>query len=70
VFPNPANDNATVQWKGTAQELKLFNAAGQLLENENVEDTNSFKFQYLSNGIYYIQLVINNTNKNIKLVVQ
>jgi hypothetical protein len=70
VFPNPTNDNATVQWKGTAQELKLFNATGQLLENKNVENTNSFKFQNLSNGIFYIQLVINNTHKNIKLVVQ
>jgi hypothetical protein len=70
VFPNPTADNATVQWNGIAKHLILYNGAGQILANENVENINKYTFQQLSSGIYYIHLVVHNTSNTIKLVVR
>ena len=69
VYPNPSNGNATVKWDGAADELFIFNNAGQLIQNINVENSTAYNLSNLHSGLYQIVLIQENQKMNLKLVV-
>ncbi len=67
VYPNPANDNMTIQAK-TASEINLTDAMGKIVERIVVTPNSPtlVTVAHLSNGLYYLQ----QGEQLVKVVVQ
>ncbi len=72
LYPNPCNGIAQLQWNNEQYEsLSLINEKGEIVLNESVRFSNTFNFEGLSPGIYFIQLnSFKNETNNLKLIVQ
>jgi len=69
VFPNPFEENINIKMnQHTAQNIKVFNAEGKLIQEfENVSAQLSFG-NNLENGIYFIQVVSNEKSELFKVI--
>ncbi|MEO0899145.1 MAG: T9SS type A sorting domain-containing protein [Bacteroidota bacterium] len=70
AFPNPIKDKVTIQWAdfGGKAEVKLINAAGQMIKSEMAEEGQSnmeWDLGKLSPGLYFIKY-INSENEDLK----
>lgn len=74
VYPNPATKNVTVSWVGSnrAQQIKLFNHSGKLINVPYSANTNRAELNigHLPAGIYVLALTTNNNTTYSKLVKQ
>ena len=73
VFPNPTNGDYTLHFPaGLASNatVKIYNNVGQLIENRTITNEADLKFNAgnLANGIYFINVNVNNNFKTIKFV--
>ena len=67
VFPNPTNDIIQISSNEIPQKLSLFGIDGKLI----LSDQNSKKLitSDLTNGIYFLHIVLNNGNKYITKII-
>jgi hypothetical protein len=71
LYPNPSNGNGTITWNNaTVEQINIVNAAGQVVNSLNVENTTSATFDGLTAGVYVAQLVTADTTSTIKFIVQ
>jgi hypothetical protein len=71
LYPNPSNGNGTITWNNaTVEQINIVNAAGQVVNSVNVDNTTSATFDGLTAGIYLAQLVTADTTNTIKFIVQ
>jgi len=79
VFPNPANDQATVEFDlpqtTDMVELKMMNIEGQIVWTKTVRGemfhgTETLNLREVPAGIYLVKLSSANYNKSVKLVVE
>jgi len=74
VFPNPATDVLSVNWKGmTVERIVLFDAIGQqLLEQIPNGHTSTMKMDVsgLAAGVYYVTAYEENEEKMVKVVIE
>ncbi len=65
IFPNPANNNINVTFDNARNEnvnIKVYNSIGDLIKsaNSNRKDSFTISTETFSNGIYILQLDVNN----------
>jgi hypothetical protein len=71
LYPNPSNGNGTITWNNaTVEHINIVNAASQVVNTMNVENTTSATFDGLTAGVYVAQLVTADTTNKIKFIVQ
>jgi hypothetical protein len=71
LYPNPSNGTGTITWNNaTVEQINIVNAAGQVVNSLNVENTSSATFDGLQAGIYVAQLVSAETTNTLKFIVQ
>lgn len=68
-FPNPTNDTVTFNSNVNISNIKVYSISGQLLLNNNIEDTHSIiSLKDYANGVYFVKIQMDNKEMNIKLV--
>jgi hypothetical protein len=70
VYPNPANDVATINFKN-ATTLRVVNLLGQTIYSENIEGLSStmLNVSEYSNGVYFIKVDTNKGSGSQKVIV-
>jgi len=71
-YPNPTSNAITLQANlNEIYEVKIFDARGMLVINQNVNHGDQINLQHLSEGIYYINLYNQKSGlrKNQKIVL-
>lgn len=72
-YPNPASNSITIQFLDNKENrvVKVYNAVGKQLLTENVgtNKTAVISTKHLSSGIYYLEIVENNSQKIEKLII-
>jgi hypothetical protein len=74
IYPNPATDQTTLRWNGIQDNLKIYNAQGQLVMDKKL----TFNTQQLtletadwSKGVYTIVMMNSNgVSKALQLIVR
>ncbi|AXO79883.1 DUF4832 domain-containing protein [Olleya aquimaris] len=57
IFPNPASDFITIQFKNSSKEkVKIYNMIGQLVKETTISNNKKLDLSDLVNGIYIIRL--------------
>jgi LEA14-like dessication related protein len=74
VFPNPVTNGNSISIKAPVNieaDVKLYNLTGKLVFENNVENINSksISLSNLPNGVYMLQITINNTAITQKIVI-
>ena len=69
-FPNPFNENLTINLQGEINQVSLFDATGKLISTYNTtgQHTLSISGGNLQTGVYYLRYETNNSVKHIKLI--
>ncbi|MCG8577327.1 MAG: T9SS type A sorting domain-containing protein [Flavobacteriales bacterium] len=71
VYPNPATDVLSISFEGTAQELSIFNAAGQVVYTSTaVQNLETIDVSAFDAGIYMVQIRTENGLKTEKVTVK
>lgn len=71
LYPNPSNGNGTITWdNATVEQINIVNAAGQVVNSIQVENTTSATFDGLTAGVYVAQVVTADHTQTIKFIVQ
>ena len=71
LYPNPNNGNGTITWNNAeVNQITIVNAAGQIVENQEIANQTSATFNGLTPGMYVAKVQTNNTTQNIQFVVQ
>jgi hypothetical protein len=69
LFPNPTQDNVTIQAKQKIESIELFNSLGELLQT--IENTKTIRLSDLASGIYFAKITdiegASETHKIVKL---
>lgn len=71
LFPNPMNDNATIEFSDNSQkEIQIYTMSGQLLFTDKTSDV-KYKLQRgnLSSGVYFVNVISKDFKFKIKLIV-
>jgi pectate lyase len=69
VYPNPSKGSFTVMMPKTSTEMKVINAIGQAISVIKTNGQSSIDFEVLENGIYTVQVSIENEMVVKKVVV-
>ncbi|GEM_PF-1209738 len=72
VYPNPSNGMVTVEYyTDQAYLLNIYNSAGMLVEQQSVnKKQHQLNLSHLENGIYLVQMIVDQKVYNTKLVKQ
>jgi hypothetical protein len=71
LYPNPNNGNGTITWNNAeVNQITIVNAAGQVVDNQEIANQTSTTFNGLTPGMYVAKVQTNNTTQNIQFVVQ
>ncbi len=73
IFPNPAKDNFNIQFHFTNKSLRynIFTALGELVDSgEWSQPYSSYDCQYLTPGLYIIQIEIDSKLSRYKLLIE
>jgi hypothetical protein len=71
IYPNPGNVNFQVESQNVIQELKVFNLTGQLIMSQTVKGLNAeVNAADLPNGVYFVQLEMDNDVEVLRWVKQ
>jgi hypothetical protein len=71
LYPNPNNGNGTITWNNAdVTEITVINAAGQIIDNQEIANQTSTTFNGLTAGMYVAQVQTAHTTQNIQFVVQ
>ena len=70
VFPNPSSDYIQITSNNKINNIKLYNSIGKLLKNNSINKKEfSLSINNFSPGIYLIELIDENGNKNCKKIL-
>ena len=74
IYPNPFKDEATVDFgqKINKARIKIFDTYGKLVERHELADTDKYIIQRMnkSSGVYFIEIEINQTRLNSKIIIK
>ena len=71
IFPNPVTDMLNIGGSTTIQEVQIFNVAGQIVYNQQVEMSSvKLNLSNLRSGIYHLKVKIAGSYLNKKIVVK
>jgi hypothetical protein len=71
LYPNPNNGNGTIIWNNAeVNQITIVNAAGQVVDNQEIANQTSATFNGLTPGMYVAKVQTNQTTQNIQFVVQ
>jgi hypothetical protein len=71
LYPNPNNGNGTITWNNAdVKEITIVNAAGQVVDNQEIVNQTSATFNGLTAGMYVAKVQTAETTQNIQFVVQ
>lgn len=74
VYPNPANENFTVNWEGydTPSTIELRDLSGKIVYSSNLPNGTSETILTgdLASGVYLLNVTVNGANNITKLVIQ
>lgn len=74
VFPNPATNMIAIKNAKGIQDVTFYNAMGQMFSVNSIEKLSNeihYDISHLSSGIYLVEILDNNSNKEIiKIMVQ
>ena len=72
IYPNPANETVNLEMDKGTYYLRVSNAVGQTIFQQNTEGATSINVATWTNGIYLFELTDKATNKQqrSKIVVQ
>ncbi len=69
ISPNPVSTTLTLNSISEIENYKIYNISGQLLLNEKMI-LDKIDVSFLSNGIYFLEVLQNNEKKILKFIVQ
>ena len=71
VFPNPANDNLTINVIGLNKEIKynIVNAIGQIMLSGNTPNNEKIDINSLAKGMYFVNVIVNNELIKTKSII-
>jgi hypothetical protein len=69
IFPNPANDFLTIEINEPTT-FQIVNAQGQVVMERSLSNTERIDISHLSAGIYWVNILNNNTSTSQSLVIQ
>lgn len=72
VYPNPANQVATVSWEGKASSLAIYDVTGRHIHRQSISDnqqTVQLALSSYASGLYYIRLSSATGSRTQKLVI-
>ena len=71
LYPNPNNGNGTITWNNAdVNQITIVNAAGQIVDNQEITNQTSATFNGLTPGMYVVKVQTAETTQNIQFVVQ
>jgi serine protease len=71
IYPNPAIDAVTIDFKGVMFDCSIYNNLGQLvIEKSNSQDLTSINLENIAKGVYILQIKYGKEIVNKKLVVE
>lgn len=73
LMPNPTEDFTVINWKGSNQSIRVFNAQGQLILSEQLaqgQQQFTLNAEALSTGMYTVVLVDNETSTHVQWMVK
>jgi hypothetical protein len=73
LMPNPTEDFTVINWKGSNQSIRVFNAQGQLILSEQLaqgQQQFTLNAEALSTGMYTVVLVGNETSTHVQWMVK
>ncbi|PSR06136.1 MAG: hypothetical protein BRD49_02050, partial [Bacteroidetes bacterium SW_10_40_5] len=74
AYPNPFNDQLTVEWNNKGQKalnLKVINSLGQVVKQKEVAtQPHTFNFEQLENGLYFLQVSENSKTIKTKTILK
>ena len=70
IYPNPTNQNFTIEATEIPKAIKLFNIVGQLVYSETpMQNTNQIQVSHLPKGLYFVQIHQQNGESLLRKVV-
>ena len=70
IYPNPAKDAITVK-NAKSANIKIFDLQGRILLSEHCSNNNmQIDVSYLSKGVYFVQILLNNSIKIEKIIIE
>ena len=71
LYPNPNNGTGTITWNNAeVNQITIVNAAGQVVDNQEIANQTSITFNGLTPGMYVAKVQTAQTTQNIQFVVQ
>lgn len=71
IAPNPAAQTARIQTKVPMKSIRLFNAAGQLIQSLSVRSySRDLDLSELSKGLYWVGIQLENGNESVQKLVK
>ena len=67
VYPNPSNGIFTISLDGNF-DYQIINILGDVIINENANNSTIVDISELSDGIYFVRLISNGAEKTVKLI--
>jgi len=70
IYPNPAKDAITVK-NAKSANIKIFDLQGRILLSEHCSNNNmQIDVSFLSKGVYFVQILLNNSIKIEKIIIE
>lgn len=73
IYPNPAQNEIAIKSKNTIQEISLFDIRGTLVFRKQISEAKQTSIELnseLSNGIYFVRILLDGSIQNRKLLIQ
>ena len=71
LFPNPVTKSFTIKGlANTETHLEILNIQGQVVKTLTYHNAQKVSIEALANGMYFVNIFINNEQKNIKIIKQ
>ena len=71
LYPNPNNGTGIITWDNAeVNQITIVNAAGQVVDNQDIANQTSATFNGLTPGMYVAKVQTAQTTQNIQFVVQ
>ena len=71
IYPNPAQDKVIIHIESGNYQVKIYNATGQLIGSQTIQEDTAFDLSQLEKGIYtFVLLDSTSTQKSVRKVVK
>lgn len=70
IYPNPATDSFRIGSDQSIEKIDIYSLEGKLISENSYEAGKSIDIQYLTPGVYYLNIHSGSTSSTVKLVKQ